>query len=114
MMASQISALRTFTDELNATIRTAAEEHGFEFIDPSPQFVGHGLCNNPFERWVNSVELTSVFSPGIISDLTGGLIYLHDYPWANLEYAVHPTAEGQEAIAAAIKAHLIVETVVSS
>lgn len=33
-------------DQLNATIRTAAETHGFQFVDVTQRFVGHGV-NSP-------------------------------------------------------------------
>lgn len=43
-------ALNSGADLLNETIRTAAEAHGYTFVDVTERFVDHGV-NTP-ERWL--------------------------------------------------------------
>lgn len=60
-------------DVLNATIAAVAAEHGFQYVDVTQKFDGHGV--NAPDAWITDV--------------------VHQVPF-------HPTAEGQNAYAAAV------------
>lgn len=68
-------------DLLNTTIRGVAEAHGFQFVDVTQRFIGHGV--NADEAWING-PLTPVGS-------------LHPA-------AFHPTVDGQHAYGVALRA----------
>jgi lysophospholipase L1-like esterase len=68
-------ALNDGADQLNAALRAAAERHGFDFVDVTERFEGHGV--NAAEPWI-----LGAFDPG----------------------AFHPNLPGYEAYAAAVTA----------
>jgi lysophospholipase L1-like esterase len=67
--------LNNGADELNAALRAAAERHGFDFVDVTDDFVGHGV--NSADPW-----LLGAFDPG----------------------AFHPNSDGYRAFAGAVTA----------
>ncbi|WP_344045966.1 SGNH/GDSL hydrolase family protein [Nocardioides panacihumi] len=71
------AALNDGADLLNSTISAAATRHGFQFVDVTKRFVGHGV-NSPY-AWV-----LGPFDPG----------------------AFHPTVDGYEAYTAAVNSAL--------
>jgi lysophospholipase L1-like esterase len=73
--ASEQEALNDGADLLNAVIAGAAAEHGFQFVDVTKRFVGHGV--NAPDAWI-----LGPFGPG----------------------AFHPDAEGYQAYTAALTA----------
>ena len=73
--AAEQEVLNDGADQLNAVIRTAAERHGFDFVDVTERFVGHGV--NAADPWILGAA-----DPG----------------------AFHPTLAGYEAYAAAVTA----------
>ena len=41
-------------DLLNATISGVADSHGFDFVDPTADFAGHAVCDDP--EWINGLS----------------------------------------------------------
>lgn len=80
-------ALRELDGELNATIRSAAEEAGATYVDMTSVFAGHEVCGDDGE-WINGVS-------GTIAN------------WPPIDDAsFHPKRAGQAAMAVAINAEL--------
>ncbi|WP_191278088.1 SGNH/GDSL hydrolase family protein [Nocardioides flavus (ex Wang et al. 2016)] len=73
--AAEQEVLNDGADQLNAALRAAAERHGFDFVDVTERFVGHGV--NAADPWILGAA-----DPG----------------------AFHPTLAGYEAYAAAVTA----------
>lgn len=69
--------LNAGADELNRVIRAAAEEAGFQFVDVTKRFEGHGV-NSP-DAWIGGIEDPELF---------------------------HPTAEGQHAYGVALRSQI--------
>ena len=61
--ASEQVALNEGADLLNAVIAEAAAEHGFQFVDVTPRFLGHG-ANAP-EAWITGLTDPAAFHPNI-------------------------------------------------
>ncbi len=80
--AAAMGMLDAGTAQLNSVIRGTATALGFEYVDVTPEFVGHGLCDG-----TNSYIFPPTFSGG--------------YPDPS---SLHPNATGQEAYARAIEA----------
>lgn len=54
-------------DQLNATLRRAAQRTGVEFIDPTQAFIGHGVGAPNGEQWINDLIFSgsgSITDPG--------------------------------------------------
>lgn len=76
--AAEQQALNDGADLLNGVIAEAAAEHGYQFVDVTKRFIGHGV--NAPEPWI-----LGPFDPG----------------------AFHPNADGYEAYTAAVTAAII-------
>ncbi len=44
-------------DVLDATIKAAAENHGFQFINPTSAFAGHDIC--AAKNWINGIDVSN-------------------------------------------------------
>lgn len=76
----EMSRLNTSTDELNAILKREATAAGFEFVDVTPTFQGHAVCDNP--AWIHNIR-----------------------PF-NIPESFHPTVDGHRAYAGAIGGRL--------
>lgn len=60
---SEQGVLNDGADELNAVLAAAAERHGFDFVDVTKRFVGHGV--NAADPWILGATDPGAFHPNL-------------------------------------------------
>lgn len=67
------SRLNATADLLNATLRSAAGNAGFGYVDPTAAFVGHAVCDSP--EWLNGLSwpITESYHPNRAGQAAGYL-----------------------------------------
>ena len=86
LRVDELAFIRTATVRLDAVIQQAAAAAGAHYVDPNPEFDGHQLCGGGDDYFISALH-----------SVTGGS------SWTN---SFHPTAEGQQAYAAAFNGWL--------
>jgi lysophospholipase L1-like esterase len=72
---NKVANLHNAFTQLNANLKAAADAYGDIFVDPTPAFAGHGVCDTGTNRWIFNMSE---------------------------DFDLHPNASGQLALATAV------------
>ena len=64
MRSRDIGYLQSGLDSLNMVLRTEADKHGAIFVDTAASSIGHDMCAEPDQQWINGI-IPSLSTPSV-------------------------------------------------